>query len=82
MAEPTTAGYGRRVRLEPLQDVAPGGVWRCLDRSPEPGRWWVMPVDGEAAAWLADPGCPLRPVQGCVEWPSRLMLPPDVAALF
>jgi hypothetical protein len=83
VAEQPIAGHGHRVRLEQRRDeVAPGGVWRCLDRSPEPGAWWVQPADPEAHRWLAAPDCPLRPVQGCVEWPSRLMRPPDVAALF
>jgi hypothetical protein len=82
MSEQPVAGYGHRVRLDPLKDVAPEGVWRCLDLSPEPGHWWVCPVDPVAIRWLAAPDCPLRPVQRCVEWPSRLMRPPDVAALF
>jgi hypothetical protein len=82
MAEPPIAGHGHRVRLDRWKDVAPVGLWRCVDRSPEPACWWVLPVDGEARAWLADPACPLRPVQGCVEYPSRLMAAPDVLPLF
>lgn len=82
MSEAPIAGYGHRVRLEPLKDVSPPGVWRCLDAGPMPGHWWVMAVDSEARAWLAAPGCPLPVVQRCVQWPSRLMRPPDVAALF
>lgn len=82
MAEQAVAGYGHRVRLEPLGEVTPPGVWRCLDRSPQPGHWWTAPADAESRRWLAAPGCPLTVVQRCVEWPSRLMRPPDVAALF
>jgi hypothetical protein len=83
VAEQPIAGHGHRVRLEPRRDeVEPAGVWRCLDRSPEPASWWVQPADDDAREWLAAPDCPLRPMQGCVEWPSRLMRPPDVAALF
>lgn len=82
MPEQPVAGHGHRVRLEPWKDVEPAGVWRCLDRSPEPASWWVQPVDEDAHRWLAAPDCQLRPVQGCVEYPSRLMRPPDVAALF
>jgi hypothetical protein len=82
MPEQAVAGYGHRVRLDPWKDVEPAGVWRCLDRTPEPGCWWITPADELAHRWLAAPDCPLRPVQGCVEYPSRLMRPPDVAALF
>lgn len=83
MPEQPVAGYGHRVRLEPRRDdVAPAGVWRCVDRSPEPACWWVQPADTDARRWLAAPDCPLVSTQGCVEWPSRLMWPPDVAALF
>lgn len=82
MIEQPIAGYGHRVILDPLQDVAPDGVWRCLDRSPTAGHWWVQPMDPEARRWLATHACPLTSVQGCVEYPSRLMRPPDVAALF
>jgi hypothetical protein len=84
MPEQPVAGHGHRVRLEPVKkgEQEPPGVWRCLDRSPEPASWWVQPVDEDARRWLAAPGCPLRPVQGCVEYPARAMRPPDVAALF
>lgn len=82
MAEQAVAGYGHRVRLDPWKDVEPPGVWRCLDRSPEPASWWVQPMDSDARRWLAAPHCPLQSVHGHVEWPSRLMRPPDVAALF
>ncbi len=84
MPEQAVAGYGHRVRLEPARkdEPAPPGLWRCLDRAPEPGCWWLHPADQEARRWLAASDCPLRPVQGCVEYPSRLMRPPDVAALF
>lgn len=82
MNEPAVAGHGHRVRLKHWKDVAPAGVWRCIERSPEPASWWLQPVDDAARAWLAAPGCPLKAVQGCVEYPTRLMDPPDVAALF
>jgi len=85
MAEQAVAGYGHRVRLVRRtrnDDVEPPGVWRCLDSSPEPGCWWIMAVDSEARAWLADPSCPLPVQQRCIQWPSRAMRPPDVAALF
>jgi hypothetical protein len=82
MSEAPVAGHGHRVLLQADKDVAPVGVWRCIDRSPTAGHWWVQPSDREAREWLAVPDCPLRLTQGCVEWPSRLMWPPDVAALF
>jgi hypothetical protein len=82
VSEQATAGHGHRVRLDPMGEVAPPGVWRCLDRAPEPGHWWVQPVDTQARGWAYEQKCPLTVVQGCVQWPSRLMQPPDVAALF
>jgi hypothetical protein len=83
VSEQPVAGHGHRVRLDPWRNVAePAGVWRCLDRGPAPGCWWVRPADGDAQRWLAASGSLLAPVQGCVQYPSRLMRPPDVAALF
>lgn len=82
MSDPAIAGYGHRVLLQADKDTAPAGVWRCLDRSPEPGRWWVQPSDTEARAWLVEHGSGVAAVSGCIAWPSRLMWPPDVAALF
>jgi hypothetical protein len=84
MAEPSAASHGHRVRLEANKgQTAPPGVWRCVDRSPDgTGHWWILPSDREATEWLADPRCPLRMIQGCISWPSRLMRPPDVARLF
>ena len=84
MAEPPVAGHGHRVRLDPAQKggEAPAGLWRCIDHAPAAGHWGIQPADSEARQWLAAPGCPLPVVQGCVEYPSRVMRPPDVAALF
>jgi hypothetical protein len=71
------------VRLEADKgQETPAGVWRCVDRSPGTGEWWLQPADEDARAWLAAPHCPLQPVQGCVSYPSRLMRPPDVLSLF
>jgi len=84
VAEPSAAGYGHRVRLDADKgQQAPAGLWRCVDRSGQgTGHWWVQPADQEAHRWLAAPHCPLALTQGCISWPSRLMLPPDVPALF
>jgi hypothetical protein len=84
VSELSAAGHGHRVRLDADKgEQAPAGLWRCVDRSDRgAAHWWVMPADEEARAWLAAPHCPLKLVQGCISWPSRLMRPPDVAALF
>lgn len=82
MAEPAIAGHGHRVRLQPMPDVEPAGLWRCLDRAPHPGEWWVQPADSEARAWLTSPRNVLGITQGCVSYPSRLMAAPDVLPLF
>jgi hypothetical protein len=84
MGEPSVAGAGRRVRLDADKgQEAPAGVWRCVDRSSQgTAHWWLQPVDADARTWLAAPHCPLKLIQGCISYPSRLMRPPDVAALF
>ncbi len=84
MAEPAVAGHGHRVRLTADKgEQAPDGLWRCVDRSSQgTAHWWLQPVDDDARRWLAAPRCPLKPIQGCISYPSRLMHPPDVAALF
>jgi hypothetical protein len=66
------ARIGHRVVLEPRDDVSPPGLWRVIDRGPTAGHWWVKPADDAARTFLST-AVPWPVIQGCLEWPGRLM---------
>lgn len=63
---------GHRVSLLERDGCRPPGLWRVIDRAPAAGVWWVKPADAAARTFLTG-SVPWPVVQGCLDWPGRLM---------